>query len=95
MKPDATVPEKIAEAGEKIYDNRYRQDYEVRHPGFFVAIDTTTEKSYVAQFPEDALEEAKKAAPHGVFHLIRVGAPGAYKVSYSSSAHGKRDGIFR
>ena len=92
-KNSPTIPEKIAQAGEQIYDERYRKDYEARYPGQFVAIDTTTGAAYPAQFPELALESAKKASPHGVFHLIKVGSPGAYKVSYNYD--GDRDGLFR
>ena len=79
-------PEKIAEEGERIYAERYQSQLELERRGHFVAIDVTTDKSYVEEFPEEALEAARKQAPNGIFHLIRIGAPGAFKVSFGASA---------
>ena len=84
-------PEKIADEGQRLYDERHREGLEVEHRGQFVAIDVTTGNAYVARFPEQAIEEARTQAPNGVFHLIRIGAPGAFKVSFGSrfgSRHG-------
>lgn len=77
-------PEKIAEEGQRLYDERHRARLEVQHRGQFVAIDVTTGDAYTALYPEQALEEARSQAPNGVFHLIRIGAPGAFKVSFGS-----------
>jgi hypothetical protein len=78
-------PERIAEAGEKAYADRYKSLLESTNRGHFVAIDVLTGEAYVAEFPEQALEKARAQAPNGVFHLIRIGAPGAFKVSFGSS----------
>jgi hypothetical protein len=78
-------PKQIAERGEAIYAAHFREEYERNHPGQFVAIDIQTEQAYLAGTPEDALETARKAAPHGIFHLIQVGQAGAFRVSYSQS----------
>ena len=80
------TPERIAEAGERIYAERHKARLEAESRGYFAAINVLTGEVYVAQFPEQALEKARKAAPNGVFHLIRVGAPGTFKVS-SGSRH--------
>lgn len=79
-------PQAIAEAGEKIYDKKYRADFEARHPGKFVAIDVLSEKAYIGESPEEALNTAREDAPRAVFHLIKVGSLGAFRVSYSSNA---------
>lgn len=76
-------PQEIAEAGQKIYDDRYKAEYEKKYPGQFVAIDILTGTATVAPEPEQAIDQARKAVSHGYFHLIRIGAPGAFKVSYS------------
>lgn len=81
-------PAKIAEAGEKIYVERYKQQLEAKHMGEFVCIDVLTGDSYINRFPERALAAARDAAPSGVFHLIRIGSTGAFKVSYAT----RRDG---
>ena len=75
-------PDDIANAGEEIYAAKYKAEYEKEHKGQFVAIDVFGEEAaYLGQFAEDALLAARKASPHGVFHLIRIGAPTAFKVS--------------
>ena len=77
-----TDPGKIAATAEKIYEERYREVYEQDHSGHFVAIDVQDGEAYLAEFPEGALQLARERAPHGVFHLIRIGAPGAFRVSH-------------
>jgi hypothetical protein len=79
-----TTPEKIAEAGERIYDQRWRAELEPQHPGEFVAIDVSSSQAYVGKYPEDALTRAREAAPHALLHLIRIGAPEAFKVGYAA-----------
>ena len=77
-----TDPGKIAATAEIIYKERYREAYEKDHSGQFVAIDVQDGAAYLGEFPEDALQQARERAPHGVFHLIRIGSPGAFRVSY-------------
>jgi hypothetical protein len=81
-------PDKIREVGEGIYEKEYRANLERERRGDFVAIDVTTGKAYVAKHPEEALKEARKQAPSGIFHLIRIGSPGAFKVSYATRQDG-------
>jgi len=80
-----TNPHVIAKAGQEIYEKRYKAAYEREHGGKFVAIDVATEAAYLAETPEAALHAAKGASPSGVFHLIRIGSPGAFRVSYTSN----------
>lgn len=86
-------PRLVAEEGERIYQTRYRAEYEQQYVGKFVAIDVTTEKAYISDTAEGAFGEALKAAPQGVFHLIKVGEAGAFRVSYGF--HGQPDWIFQ
>lgn len=78
---DLTSPEKIAAAGERIYEQR-RAELEVQAPGQFAVIDVLTGQIYVRQFPEEALATARGQAPTGVFHLVRIGSESAYRVSH-------------
>lgn len=82
-----TNPKAIATLGEKIYTDKYREAYEQDHPGKFVAIDISTEEAFVGNTAEAALDAAQTASPTGVFHLIKVGSPGAFRVSYASNGH--------
>ncbi|MGH7771617.1 MAG: hypothetical protein ACREQA_05215 [Candidatus Binatia bacterium] len=90
---DLSNPKALAEHGEKIYQEKYKSAYESEHPGKFVAIDVTTEKTYIADSPKEALELARQDSPRGYFHLIKVGATGAFRVSYTNNA--TVDWIFR
>ncbi|MFQ5927025.1 MAG: hypothetical protein ACE5MH_06275 [Terriglobia bacterium] len=82
-----TNPKEIGERGEQIYEKKYKDEYEARHKGKFAAIEVYSEQAFVAETPERALDEGRKAVPEGVFHLIRVGSPGAFRVSYTSDAN--------
>lgn len=91
--PSLSNPKAIAEAGEKIYREKYQAEFEEKYRGQFVAIDVLTGEAYRGDLPEEALEKGRKASPKRLFHLIRVGSAGAFRVSYSSNAI--HDWIFR
>ena len=88
------TPQNIAERGERIYQERYKTEYEAKHLGRFVAIDIESEEAFLADTPEGALNQARSTKPEGKFHLIRVGSPGVYKLGYSKGgnhgSHGNR-----
>ena len=92
--PSLSNPQAIAEAGEKIYREKYQARFEEEHLGKFVAINVLTEEAYLGDLPEEAFQKAREAAPKGLLHLIRIGSPGAFRVSYSSNA-ASSDWIFR
>ena len=81
-------PDKIAEAGEAIYSDRHKTELEAKHHDRFVAIDVLTGEAYIGEFPEEALQLAREKAPNGIFHLIRIGAPGTFKISFGPDRHG-------
>ena len=74
-------PTSIVQQAEEIYQRRYKHEYEEIHNGRFVAIDIKTEETYLGDSSGEALSAARKAAPNGVFHLMRVGQPAAFKSS--------------
>ena len=80
-----TTPQEIASEGTRIYDEKYRSDYEAKHAGQFVAIDVKSQKAFVATQPEEAIRKAQMAAGDGIFHLIKIGSPGAFRVSYTTN----------
>ena len=79
INPQLTNPKQIAEAGERIYREKYQADFERDHIGKFAAIDVRTGKAYLGEGAVEALQTARSEAPNGAFHLIKVGAPGAFK----------------
>ncbi len=90
MDPRLSDPRAVAELAEQIYHDRYKADYEVRYHGWFVVIDVTTGNAYLAPAPTAAVQQAQRAAPNGLFHLIRVGEPGAFRVSYRRDTNADR-----
>ena len=88
-------PKMIAERGAEIYATKYQKSFEAKHLGMFVAIDVGTEEAFVASAPEEAIRKGQAKNPDGVFHLIKVGSPGVYRVAHSSSGVPGGDWIFR
>lgn len=86
-------PKEAAARGEKIYNDKYKTAFETEHYGKYVAVDIITEEAFVADSPEDAIGLARKSNPKGIFHLVKVGSTGAFRVSYSSNA--KLDWLFQ
>lgn len=78
-------PKAIAEAGERIYAEKYRDGFEAEHKGKYVVINVERETAYLGATPEAAFEAARKDDPRGVFHLIRIGFSGAFTASYQYS----------
>lgn len=84
MDPQLTNPDAVAALGEKIYAERYRAEYERRFLGHFVVINVQSQEAFVAPSPEEAVRQAREKMPDGVFHMIRIGEAGAFRVSYSA-----------
>lgn len=85
--PTLSNPAAVAEQGEKIYKEKYKAEFEAKYPSWFVLIDVKTGKAYFAERAETAVREAQQKAPQGLFHFIRVGEPGAFRVSYRRHAN--------
>ena len=75
-------PQGIAERAKEIYEG-LDSATKARHSGEFVVIDVQGGGHYFSPFSARALQTARKKAPNGIFHLIRVGFPTAFKVSQS------------
>jgi hypothetical protein len=73
-------PKAISEAGKKIYERRYKAEYEKSRLGSFVAINVLDESATLADTATEALGSARAKYPKGLFHLIRVGHSGAFEV---------------
>jgi hypothetical protein len=73
------TPKAIADAGIKLYEDRFKKVFESSHRGQFVAIDVVHEVATLGASPSEALAKAKEKHADGVFYLIRVGFPSAYE----------------
>ncbi len=82
MSENLNNPKAIAEKGKKIYSSKYREEYEDKYPGKFVAVNVLDQTTVLGDTASAALLEAKRQNPQGLFHLIRVGHPGAFEVGF-------------
>ena len=73
---------RVVAEGERIYAENYKQKYEASFADQFAAIDINSGKAFVARYPEDAIEKARAQYRNAVVHLVRIGSPSAYQVSF-------------
>ena len=79
---ERSSPQRIAERAVEIYD-RLDDTIKNEHAGEFMVVDVKSEEYYIAKFSEEAFRVARESAPHGILHLIRIGAPSAFRVSFA------------
>ena len=86
MSPSPTLkdPKSLAKLGEAIYQEKYKTAYEADHDGKFVAINVGTSEAFIGDSPDTALDLAHKTDPRALVHLVRVGFPSAFQLSYAS-----------
>ena len=80
---DRSSPQRLAERAAEIY-NGLDEALKETYAGQFMVVDVKSGRHYIAEFSEDAFRLAREDAPYGIFHLIRIGAPSAFKVSFST-----------
>jgi hypothetical protein len=68
----------MADAGERIYEELYKADFEVRFPRQVVAIDIESKRAFVGRTSLDAGEQARRIFPDNLLYFLRVGAPALY-----------------
>ncbi|MCY3919698.1 MAG: hypothetical protein OXG38_07825 [Chloroflexi bacterium] len=71
----------IAAAGEEIYNRKYREEYERLYRDMYVAINIRDESITRSDVAVEAMLEAKKEDPDGMFYLIWVGHKAVYRMS--------------
>jgi hypothetical protein len=77
-------PNAVSLAGRRIYDERYRAEYEAKCKGQFVAIDILEGSATLGATADEALAKAESLHPNGFFHVIRVGHRSAFHVGVRS-----------
>ena len=77
-------PNAISEAGTRIYDAKYRAEYEPKYRDQFVAINILDESATLGATVNEALTQAENLHPDGLFHVIRVGHRTAFHIGVGS-----------
>jgi hypothetical protein len=70
----------IAAAGEAIYNREYREEYERLYRDMYAAINIRDGSISRADEAVDAMRDAEKNDPDGVFYLLWVGHKAAYRM---------------
>lgn len=65
--------EALAAQGEKIYNEKYKEEFEKKYFGQYVEIDLNTGKTYVGKTEDEARKIARMDAPDGFFLLLGIG----------------------
>lgn len=76
----------IAQRGERIYREKYEQDFAKSYPGKFAAINVNTGEATIADSAEEAVREALDKDPNGLFHLVRVAHKAAFEAGWYMSS---------
>lgn len=74
------TPEQVAEKGQQIYKDKLKAILEPKDRGKFVIIEVESGDYFVADSMIDALSKAKEKYPNKVFHTIKVGFDGIFKM---------------
>jgi hypothetical protein len=73
-------PQDMADRAERIYEQRYRPEYEKQHQGRLVAIDVDTEQAFIGSTPAEAYVGGLRASLTACLFLVRVGYPTAFEL---------------
>ncbi len=78
------TPDQIAQKGQQLYEERLKPDLEPRQNGKFVVVEVETGEYFIGESILEALQKAKEKHPEKLFHTIRIGYPGVFKMGSSA-----------
>ena len=78
-------PTRLAELGQKLYEERFKDAYAAEHTGEILAIDVDSGTAYLGTSPLEALTTARAANSNGHFHLVKIGFSGVYTLRSATS----------
>lgn len=84
---DTLTPEQVAERGQRLYEEKLKANLEPTEKGQFVAIEVESGEYFIADTLLEVLQMAKEKHPTKLFHTIRIGYGGVFKMG---SYTGKR-----
>ena len=64
--------EELAAYAKEVYEKRFKDEYESKHKGKFLAVDVQGERVYLSETPGNARKLAVKNNPTGLFHVIQI-----------------------
>ena len=79
------TPEQAAERGQKLYEEKLKATLDPKYKGKFAAIEIESGEYFLGDTILEALQKAKEKYPNKLFHTVRVGYEGVFKMG--SYAH--------
>ena len=76
----------VTEAGEQIYRERYKSQYEANHFGKYLAIDVVTGEATLADEAVDAMEQTHNSNPDHMLYLLKIGYRGVFRAGWRLSS---------
>ncbi len=73
--------QEIEKRGQEIYDQELKDKLEPRYTGKFVAIDIDSKEYFIGDTLENAILKAKGKYSNHLFHSVKIGSTGVFKVS--------------
>jgi predicted nucleic acid-binding protein len=73
-------PEQVVEKGQKFYAEKLKAELEPDKNGKFVVIEIESGDYFIADTLVEALEKAKDKYPSKLFHTVKIGFEGIYKM---------------
>ena len=74
------TPKQVAEKGEQIYQEKLKPILEPQENGKFVTIEVNSGEYFLGDSLLEALQRARQKYPDRLFHTIKVGAEGVFKM---------------
>ena len=75
-------PTRLAQLGDKLYEERFKNEYTPEHTGEVLAIKVDSEQPTSGSLPSKHSSQARPAQHDGTFHLVRIGGPGVYQMGF-------------
>lgn len=74
--------QEIVKAGERIYEQKFKAQYEAEFPDQYAVIDVETEEAVVGMFAEDAVTAASKRFGSHRQHLVCIGSSSTVQLGF-------------
>ena len=74
------TPKQVAEKGEQLYQEKLKPILEPKENGRFVTIEVNSGEFFLGDSLLEALQRARQKYPDRLFHTIKVGAEGVFKM---------------
>lgn len=87
-------PLEIEKRGQEFYNNNLKAKLEKEYLGQFAVIDVDSEEFFLGASLDEALAKARSKYPDRIFHTIKIGSEGIFRVSGISRQNDSHEWLF-